>query len=277
MKVICCINLKGGVAKTISAINIAYALYKTHGARVLLIDNDKQGNTSKFFGKHDYESPSIADVLTSKDLNTIAGAVVSTFCVDLDNYDNMTSGVHLLPANMNLLRANKEILLDVTRPQQTRLKKALREVAHIYDYAVIDNAPDMNMSDINALVAADYVLIPIKVDRFAFDGLEQLQEKIDEAREFNERLRIAGGFITMFQRNNVNLQGVEHLAKNSGLRMFKTVIRKTVKVDETTFAGLPLAKYAENCTAARDYESLVNEYLQFVTETSTNEGGGGNA
>ena len=270
MRIISIINLKGGVAKTISAINIAYVLAAKHGRRVLLIDNDKQGNASKFFKAHSYDELTIADVLTAKNGeqgNTLQAARRCTA------YDNL----HILPANMNLLRADKEILLDVSRPQQTRLKKALQmyeNAGYTYDYAVIDNAPDLNMSVINALVAADDVIIPIKIDKFAFDGLELLREQIEETREFNPGIRIAGCFITMYARNNVNEQGEIYLAGNIGLPIFETVIRKTVKVDETTFAGLPLAVYAPNCTAARDYETLVAEYLENVTETITNEGSG---
>jgi len=274
MRVINIINLKGGVAKTISAINIAFILAEQQGKRVLLIDNDKQGNTSKFFGLHSYDDLSIADVLTNKDLNTLWSALKDT------GYGAAGGGLHLLPSNMNLLRADKEILLDVARPQQTRLRKALQALDNAgcnFDYAVIDNAPDLNMSVINALVAADDVLIPIKVDKFAFDGLDQLREQIEETREFNERLRIAGCFITMYARNNVNAQGSDYLSGNIGLPVFSTVIRKTVKVDETTFAGVPLPIYAPKCTATKDYEALVSEYLyggKFVTGISTIEGSG---
>lgn len=278
MRVINIINLKGGVAKTISAINIAFVLAAKHGRRVLLIDNDKQGNTTKFFGLHSYDAPSIADVLINKDPNTLWSAIKATKYEGYERGDGLCGGLHVLPANMNLLRANKEILLDVSRPQQTRLIKALRAMTnagYIYDYAVIDNAPDLNMSAINALVAADDVLIPIKIDQFAFDGLDQLRDQVEETREFNEKIRIAGCFVTMYARNNVNAQGVD-VIRNSGLPVFDTVIRKTVKVDETTFAGVPLPAYSKNCTAARDYETLVAEYLKNVSETITKEGSGNN-
>lgn len=261
MKTIALINFKGGVAKTISAVNIAYILAARYGARVLLIDNDKQGNTSKFFGLHSYDAPSLADVLSVEGFD-IRAAIRET------RFDKL----HVLPANMNLLRANKEILLDEERQQQTRLALALQAVDGAYDYVVIDNAPDLNMSAINALVAADDVMIPIKIDQFAFDGLDQLRDQVEATREYNERIRIAGCFITMYARNNVNLQGIEEIRK-IGLPVFETVIRKTVKVDETTFAGVPLPAYSKNCTAARDYEALVAEY---VTGNSTTEGGANN-
>ena len=271
MRVICIINFKGGVAKTISAINIAHILAAKHHKRVLLIDNDKQGNTSKFFGVHSYDAPSLADVLTSRNTNALHNAVQRT------TYDNLD----ILPANMNLLHADREILLDVTRPQQTRLKKAINgmDAAYkpLYDYAVIDCAPDLNMSVINALVAANDVLIPIKVDKFAFDGLDVLLEQIEDMREFNPQIRVAGGFVTMYSRDNVNMQGVEILSEKAGLPMFETVIRATTKVSQSTYSGEPLAVFAPKSTAAAGYDALVREYLQGlnVSETNTNEGGAG--
>lgn len=250
MKTISIINLKGGVAKTISAINIAYTLVKVHGKKVLLIDNDKQGNTSKFFDLHDYREKSLADLLTDRDCN-IHSVIKSTAYEGLD----------IIPANMNLLQANKEILLDVARPQQTRLRKALSQLNDEYDYCIIDNAPDINMTVINALVATDDVLVPIKVDKFAFDGLEQLLDQIANVQEFNENIVFKGCFITMYQRNGVNAQGSEYLASSTNYPLFHTVIRKTVKVDETTFVGKPLLDYKKS-TAGQDYEKLVKEYLE---------------
>ncbi|MEA0556051.1 ParA family protein [Lysinibacillus irui] len=250
MKTISIINLKGGVAKTISAINIAYTLVKVRGKKVLLIDNDKQGNTSKFFNLHNYEDKSLADLLTDRDCN-IHSVIKRTAYEGLD----------IIPANMNLLQANKEILLDVARPQQTRLRKALSQLNDEYDYCIIDNAPDINMTVINALVATDDVLVPIKVDKFAFDGLEQLLDQIANVQEFNEKIVFKGCFITMYQRNGVNVQGNEYLASSTDYPLFHTVVRKTVKVDETTFVGRPLLDYKKS-TAGQDYEKLVKEYLE---------------
>ncbi len=252
MKTISIINLKGGVAKTISAINIAYTLVKVHGKRVLLIDNDKQGNTTKFFDLHNYEDKSLADLLTDRDCSIESVIKPTTY-----------NGLDIVPANMNLLRANKEILLDVSRPQQTRLRKALSQLQlnDEYDYCIIDNAPDINMTVINALVASDDVLVPIKVDKFAFDGLELLVDQIKDVKEFNDNIVFKGCFITMFQKNGVNVQGNEYLASSTDYPLFHTVIRKTVKVDETTFVGKPLLDYKKS-TAGQDYEKLVKEYLE---------------
>lgn len=250
MTTISIINLKGGVGKTVSAINIAFVLSSLHGQRVLLIDNDKQANTSKFFSLHSDDDPSMAEILTVKGIDA-ADVIKHT----------QYSGLDVLPANMSLLRANKEALIDTTRPQQTRLKRALKSVTGRYDYCLIDNAPDVNISVINALMITDDVLVPVKIDKFAFDGLDVLAEQVEEVKEANERLNFAGCFITMFQRNNVNTQGLELLRREAKYPVFQTVIRNTVKVGETTFSGEPLQEYSKNSTAARDYVSLVDEYL----------------
>lgn len=252
MRTLSVMNLKGGVGKTISAVNIAYLLAAGHERRVLLIDNDKQGNASKFFGRHSYDAPSVADVLTLG--IDIVSAIKPT---DFERLD-------LLPANMSLLRANSTLLIDTSRSRDFRLKKALASVAGQYDWCVIDNAPDINISVINALMAADDVMVPVKIDRFAFDGLQELVEQIDDVRESNERLRLVGCFFTMFQRNNVSCQGEEWLRAERDYPVFDTRIRSTVKAVETTYCGKPLPLYSKNSTAAKDYENLVAEYLERI-------------
>lgn len=261
MKTISIINLKGGVGKTITAINMAYIL-SDMGNRVLLVDNDKQGNTSKFFGVHSYKRPSLAEVLTEKGFPTLEAVVQTEY-----------KGLDVLPANMNLLRADKEILMDCTRPQQTRLKKALDDVAELYDYAVIDNAPDLDMGVINALVASDDIIIPMKVDKFAFDGIEKLIEQVDAVKEFNPKIKVAGCLITMAQRNNVHTLGQQFLKEYTGLPLFDTVIRKTVKVDESTFTGKPLPIHSKGCTATKDYLCMVDEYLNKKRDRNYHKGG----
>ncbi|EJW14255.1 ParA family protein [Paenibacillus alvei] len=259
MKTISIINLKGGVAKTISSVNIAHILATVHGKRVLLVDNDKQGNASKMFGLHNYAEPSIAEVMTERNLN-INEIIMSTPYAGLD----------VIPANMNLLRANLQVLLDTTRPQQTRLRNALNQVADRYDYCIIDNAPDINISVINALVASDDVLIPVKIDKFAFDGLAELKEQIDNTREdLNPSISLRGCFVTCYQKNDVNEQGEEWLHNQKDFPLFQTHIRKTEKVDESTFAAMPIIEYSRRCGAAMDYLKLVSEYLN-VSDSDTN-------
>lgn len=217
MKTISIINLKGGVAKTLTADSMAHVLATFHNKRVLLVDNDKQGNTSKAFGVHSYDDKSISDVLTARRLDPREVIKKTRF----ENID-------VMPANMTLIRANMEVLMDSTRPQQTRLRSALNTIAaeNLYDFCIIDNAPDINISTINALVASDDVIIPIKIDKYAFDGLEELKEQIEDTRDdLNPRLRLAGCLITCFIRADAEKQGEAWLRSRPEYPVFDTRIR----------------------------------------------------
>ena len=249
MKKISIINLKGGVGKTMSSINIAHILATVYKKRVLIIDNDKQGSTTKFFNKHEEEDYSISDLLTNR--CSIDEVIAKTGFENLD----------LIPANMSLAKANLEIIKDETSPQPFGLKNHLEEIEEEYDYCVIDNPPDINISAINALVASDDVLIPIKIDKFAFDGMKELIEQIENAKVINPKLELKGCFVTLFNKNEVNIQGKELLRNNKEYKMFNTHIRRTVKADESTFANVPILEYSKRCAAAKDYKALVEEYL----------------
>ncbi|MEA5057757.1 MAG: AAA family ATPase [Anaerotignum propionicum] len=252
MKTISIINLKGGVAKTLTAVSMAHILAVFHNKHVLIVDNDKQGNTSKAFRVHSYDTKTIADVLTARRIDPHE-AILHTGYEKID----------VMPANMNLIRANLEVMMDSTRPQQTRLRAALDAVAGEYDFCIIDNAPDINISTINALVASDDVIIPIKIDEYAFDGLAELKEQIENTRDdLNPRLRLAGCLITCFQRTEADKQGEEWLKAKPEYPVFDTHIRYSEKVTESTFAKIPIVEYSRRSGAAIDYVAFVHEYLE---------------
>ena len=250
MKVLSIINLKGGVGKTISSANIGYILSELHNYKVLLIDNDKQGNLSKIFNRHNYELPGVEEIMTNRNVY-VFDLIQNTEYKNLD----------IISANMKLLAANLEVMLDQVRPQQIRIKQAIKQVEEYYDYCIIDNAPDINISTINALVASNEVMIPIKIDEFAFDGLKELVEQINNTKvDLNENLVIRGCFVTSYVNNEVNRQGKEWL-KESNYKVFDSHIRRTEKIDESTFAKMPINIYSKRCGAAVDYKRLVAEYL----------------
>ena len=144
-----------------------------------------------------------------------------------------------------------------------RYKAALDPIAGEYDYCLIDNAPDINISTINALVASDDVIIPIKIDKYAFDGLAELKEQIEDTRDdLNPRLRLAGCLITCFQRTDADKQGEEWLRSQPEYPVFDTHIRYSEKVTESTFAESPIAEYSRRSGAAMDYIAFVREYLE---------------
>lgn len=249
MRIAAIINLKGGVGKTITSINSAYVLSEM-GHRVLVVDNDKQGNTSKFFGVHSYERASLADIMAK-------GASAADVIRKTE-----FKGIDVIPANMELLTANKAVLLDTTKPQQVRIKAALEAVQGDYDFCIIDCAPDINMSVINALTAADEFIIPIKIDNFTLDGVKEIMSQAEEIKKyFNPALTYRGGLITSYRNNEVNIQGREYLRSQTQYKIFDTVIRWTAKVDESTFAALPILKHSSRCGAARDYKMFVKEWL----------------
>lgn len=251
MKTISFINLKGGVAKTVTTINVAYALATLHGKKVLVVDNDKQGNTSKTLGVHSYKHKSMADVLTARNLD-LGDVILTTNIPD----------VHCISANMNLNRALLEVQMDSLRPQHDRLKKALDTVATDYDFCLIDNAPDLNVSTVNALVASNEVIIPVKIDEYAFDGLKELLDQIFLVQEgMNTNLTIAGCLITCFQRTEADRQGKEYLRSKENLSVFDTHIRYSEKVVESTFAHQSVIAHSKKAGATLDYIAFVEEYL----------------
>ena len=252
MKVLSIINLKGGVAKTISSVNMAHILATVHGFKVLLIDNDKQGNASKILNRHSYDNKGTAEVMTER-------GVDMTEVIQHTDYD----GLDIITANMNLLTANLEVMLDQQRPQQIRFKKALEAVKGQYDYCIIDNAPDINISTINALVASTDVMVPITIDDFAIDGLAELKAQIDNTREdLNPDLKFCGCFVTQYDRSNeADTQGEEFL-KTLEYPVFNTHIRKTPKMKPSTFAREPIIDYSPRCGASADYKALVEEWLK---------------
>ena len=253
MRVLSLIHLKGGVAKTLSSVNMAYILAAVHKKRVLLIDNDKQGNASKILNRHSYDRPGVAEILTGRGM-------------DMEEIIQHTDyeGLDIVTANMNLISASLAVMLDQKRPQQTRFQKAFGQVGDDYDFCIIDNAPDINISTINALAASDDVLVPVTVDDFAIDGLAELKEQIDYTREdLNPSLRFCGCFITQYDRQNeADRQGMEYLKALGEYPLLETYIRRTGKMKPSTFAREPILLYSSRCGASRDYKALVEEYLK---------------
>lgn len=245
------INLKGGVGKSVTTINLA-AEFSARGLQVLVVDLDKQANTTKFFKALSYDNPSTADVLTC---NVDVLDVIQT--TDQKN-------TALLPANMRLLVANRQVLLDTTEPQQIRLRDALDVVQSGFDICLMDCPPDLDMGSINALCAADWVIIPVDCDEWATDGLREVLDQMDKLRMYyNPRLKLAGVLLTKYNRTNAEKQVADDVA-NSGAPLLKSVIRYTVKVKEARTAHKALRDYAPDGTATQDYKSLTDELLEIV-------------
>ncbi|MBD5169260.1 MAG: ParA family protein [Oscillibacter sp.] len=251
MKTICVMNLKGGVGKTVTACNMAAILAADHGQRVLLIDADHQGNTSKFFHA-DQEAATLREILLGE------AEPYWPENVQLTGYE----GLDIIPADMSLAE------LDTAPEMQEfkslwRLRDLLLVIAddNAYDYVIIDMPPAFSFAARAALVAADEVIVPIKLDAFSVDGMAELLRQISSMRKVNPRLTLAGVLITMWRNVDVVNQA-EEVLRNSGVPVFKTTIRRTDIVDESTFQREPLNVYSPRSAACVDYRRLVGEYLE---------------
>ena len=166
---------------------------------------------------------------------------------------------------MKLLKANLEVMLDQQRPQQKRLEKALASVAGEYDFCIIDNAPDINISTINALVASDDVIVPLEIDDNTTEGLPELVEQVENVKEdLNEHLTFRGCLVTKFDgQNEAHVQG-EELLRVGEYPVFDSHIRVSKKVSESTFNREPVFLYSRRSAASMDYLKAVKEYLEML-------------
>lgn len=246
MKTIAIINLKGGVGKTTTAINMATLLAGKHGKRVLLIDNDPQGNVSQFFNCYDAgeDTCGAAEILRK----------------EIPERRN-EHGIDIINANISLLEADNALRASTER-QDNRIKEYLQNYAAEYDYCIIDNPPALLMCTINALCAADEVIIPITLDNWALDGVETIAAQIEELRALNDGLKIAGILLTNYRRTPENEAAEKWLRENCKYRVFTTRIRRSDKATAATYYKEPLEKYSPRSAAAVTYRKLVNEYLQ---------------
>ena len=255
MKTISIANLKGGVGKTITTINLSYLLASEFGMRVLVVDNDQQGNTSQFFGRYDYEHPGMSEVMRRE-------------CEDVNDVIQHTNNpkLDIIASNLSLAMAERQVQSEAGGcPQQVRLREVLKKVDAWYDYCIIDNAPSLGMCVINALVASDFLVVPAKIDRFTFDGIESLLEQAQQMREyFNPSLRLLGTLVTCYRRNDSNESGEEYLKQAEQYKVFDHHIRYTEKVDESTFSSEPIMVHSKYCGAAKDYRGWAQEVLEKI-------------
>ena len=244
-------NQKGGVGKTTTAINVAAALSAV-GERVLLIDADPQGNASTGLGvpRH-MRSKTLYDVLM-EDL-PIAGAVTRTALPGLD----------LLPAEADL--SGVELELGQKPRRSFRLKDALgaRGPGARYSYVLIDCPPSLNLLTINAMTAADAVLVPLQCEFFALEGLTQLLRTVDLVRgALNPGLEIQGVILTMYdRRNSLSAQVARDVREHLGAAVYQTVIPRNVRLSEAPSFGKPALIYDLKCAGSQAYLKLARELI----------------
>ncbi len=248
--VIAMCNQKGGVGKTTTTINLGAALAEL-GRRVLLVDFDPQGSLSVGLGVNPHTlEHSIYDLLLSRD-TPIDDVIDRTGVPNLD----------ILPSNIDLSAAEVQLVSEVAREQT--LLRVLEKVKPRYDVILIDCAPSLGLLTINALTAADKVIMPLETEFFALRGIALLTDTIAKVTDrLNPRLEILGILGTMYDPRTLhNREVLERVVQAFGDRVFHTVIRRTVKFPETTVAGEPITTYATNSPGATAYRTLAREVL----------------
>ena len=248
-------NQKGGVGKTTTSINLAAALQRIN-YKTLLVDLDSQGNATSASGlNRSTEKASVYDVLMG--LKNIEDCFVTS------QHDGFT----LLPSNSDLMAAEIELLN--TNNRESVLKEKINSISREFDYILIDSPPSMNILTLNALAAANEIIIPVQCEYYALEGMSGLLESIYKIKEkINPNLQIKGVLRTMFDsRNSLSVEVSAQLKKYFGEKLFWTFIPRNVRLAEAPSHGMSAVSYDPECLGSKAYLSLAKEVTKKTMES----------
>ena len=245
-KTIAIVNQKGGVGKTTSCVNLAAAL-TAQGAKVLVCDFDPQGNATSGFGLDKAHSPSVYEVILGS--ASMSKAVVNTKWADV------------VPSNKALSGATVELIALDRR--EYRLRDAIDEVKDRYDFIFIDCPPSLELLTLDALCAADALLVPVQCEYYALEGLSDLLYTVRLAKQrLNPELEMEGVLLTMYDgRTNLSLQVAEEVKRHFPGKVYASVIPRNVRLSEAPSHGVPVSVYDPLSRGAEAYETLAREFL----------------
>lgn len=251
-KIVAFSNQKGGVGKTTTCVNLAAYVAKK-GKKVLVVDLDPQGNSTSGLGVDKTRPFSVYSIIC-KAVNITDPDVISP---------TATPNLFVLPSNKGLEGAEVELAF-VEQDKEKVIKNELDKIKKNYDYIFLDCPPSLGLITINALAAANSVLVPIQCEFFALEGLAQLMNTVKIIRNFlNKELEIEGVLLTMFDgRSNLSEQVAQEIKKNFGAKMYKTRIPRNVRLAEAPSYGQPIGDYDGKCAGAKAYEALSDEFLK---------------
>lgn len=250
MKIVTFCNQKGGVGKTTSAVNVAAAIAEK-GKKVLLIDMDPQGNAGSGLG-----------IIKAKVEKSIYHALIGQVSLQSVIRPTDISNLFIAPSNRDLIGAELELTSAFAR--ESKLKGPLRSIIEDYDFIFIDSPPSLNLLTVNALTAADSVIIPVQCEYYALEGISELVNTISLIQQnLNPDLQLVGIVLTMFDsRNNLSHQVMADVRNYFKERVFTTVIPRSVKLSESPSHGMPIQLYDPKSRGAETYRSLAEEVLE---------------